>query len=61
VLEAPDNKLRVDWLSALQFNRKQYYQQTNRDLKSSTEFDFDTKKSKSKEVYNTASHIKSNS
>lgn len=27
MLEAPDNKLRVDWLSSLQFNRKQYYEQ----------------------------------
>ncbi|CAK5080483.1 unnamed protein product [Meloidogyne enterolobii] len=31
ILEAPDNKLRIEWLSSLQYNRKQYYQQNSKD------------------------------
>uniref|UniRef100_A0A914KP71 TBC1 domain family member 2B n=1 Tax=Meloidogyne incognita TaxID=6306 RepID=A0A914KP71_MELIC len=31
ILEAPDNKFRIEWLSSLQYNRKQYYQQNSKD------------------------------
>ncbi|KAL7079273.1 hypothetical protein ACQ4LE_001824 [Meloidogyne hapla] len=31
ILEAPDNKFRIEWLSSLQYNRKQYYQQNSED------------------------------